>query len=85
MDDKYGQEIHKLNITENRMRMMLYTNHLPLNSHQRYVLGEVYRSPLGDHSNCRDQIQEGTLHHDLFMCPKNSEKRTMMINNIKKV
>ena len=37
---KYGQEIYRLSHKENRIRILLYTNYLPLNAFQHY-----YESP----------------------------------------
>ena len=56
MDERYGLELYRLNQYENKMRMMIYANHLPLNSHQHYVMENNNQSPVGDQAECKDQL-----------------------------
>ena len=66
--ERYANKAYKLNRNQNRMRISLYANHLPLNAHQHYVMNKNDISPSGDDSNCKEQQLEETMHHYMLVC-----------------
>ena len=85
IDKKYAQELYKLTWKENKIRMMLYTNHIPLNSHQHHVMTMEHQSPICDNEVCKEDQIEESIHHYLFLCPRYSMEREIMTNNVKKI
>ena len=66
----YSNELYPLTQSENIIRMMLYTNHLPLNAHEYYMMQHTNNSPYCDHPGCNHQHIEESLHHFLCECPR---------------
>ena len=82
-DRRYGQELHRLSQTDNTIRIMLYTNHLPLNLHEYEIMENKTINPLCDHPPCKNDNIYETLHHYLFTCPRYKQQREQMVSNVK--
>ena len=84
-DRKYGHDLHRLSQSDNTIRMMLYTNHLPLNLHEHQVMDKIATNPHCDHPSCKNNNAYETLHHYLFICPRYNQPRQQMISNVKRI
>ena len=84
-DKRYGKEIIHLTMRENEIRMLLYTNHLPLNLFIHKFLNRKDHSPHCRHKECKEQEIEESMFHFLFQCPKYEKLRQSMIKTVKQL
>ena len=62
---------------------MLYTNHLPLNSHEFYVKNNHTITPYCNHPECNKEKIDESLYHYICECQNYNDHRNTYIQNIK--
>ena len=79
----YPEELQRMTQMENTTRIMLYTNHLPLNSHKHFVMNNPNITTYCDNLECEQQQIDESLFHYLFECPRYIKQRKIYIDNTK--
>ena len=81
-DKRFGKELLHLSKLENELRIMLYTNHFPVNSFWHDKLHMAHVSPLCNNSKCMQAHINESLFHFLVECPQYEQNRKIMVESV---
>ena len=81
----YGNDLLFLTKIQNDIRIMLLTNHLPLNLFKNHFLKEKKIPPHCEYEECKNENIYETLNHFMLLCPKYKKERDIMLKNIKTI
>ena len=81
-DKRYSKELVHLSKLENDLRIMLYTNHFPVNKFWHEKLNMEHISPLCNDPQCMREQTEESLFHFLIECPQYEQDRKILMQNV---
>lgn len=79
----FGKELVHFTKLQNNLRIMIYTNHLPLNKFINEFLKKDSISPYCDNNDCKILKKDESLYHFYVNCPRYNEHRNILLNEIK--